>query len=48
MGILYYYFEGISDNLYSLFTFIGPISLFLIMNYVTLPVTEEYMKRTRP
>jgi hypothetical protein len=49
MGIKYIMiFLGISENPYSLFTLIGPISLLLIMNYVTLPVTEEYMKKTRP
>ena len=36
-----------SGNKYSLFAFCGPILLWSIMNYLTIPVTTSYMKSKR-
>lgn len=33
---------------YSLFGFFGPLILFLIMDYLTVPLTEKTMRETRP
>ena len=42
-------FAGISNGEWeSLLAFVAPLLLFLIMNYLTVPITEKYIKDTRP
>lgn len=36
-----------ADNLYSLFSFVGPVALFLVMDLLTTPLTDGYMKKKR-
>lgn len=38
---------GLNEYTISFMGFIGPIFLFIIMRYITVPMTEAYMRKTR-
>jgi steroid 5-alpha reductase family enzyme len=39
---------GINDNAIELLGFLGPFLLWVVMNFLTIPVTEKHMATTRP
>lgn len=39
---------GLNEYTLSFAGFIGPVILFLIMKFLTVPLTEEHMRNTRP